>query len=565
MIAYKFSVKRVRLSRTNLTFIPQFRPEIYTYAIFNMNKKIRATRTKYFKRVVYFIITFLVLYACRKNQITIDQNVVQFTSTIVEENKNKAIGTVWENGDQIGVFMIASGQSLSSNSIVNGASNLMFSTDGSTFQSSEELYLPEQSVDFIAYNPFKVIDGYQYGIDVADQSSQSALDLMYAKNAKGINKGNNKIPLIFDRQLSKISIELTISNIDEQQYDQIRVIMPKVNTLGEFDLITGKLDVNKASQKDIDGKVINNHDGTATIEFLLLPGENIAGKTIQFLTSYDTKFTWKLPKVNKLKRGNHYSFDVNVDNGLSDGEIVTKQPFLEIPKISKLQKNELFIQHFLPDDQKRRNYTMLYDKVKKMAYWVAYPLHSSYLGNAKRTDDWQYDPAVSMEFQPTLFKGFGTSGYDRGHQMPSADRNFNNAQNKTTFYFSNMTAQSSKLNQGIWANLESQVRTWTAQCDTLYVVTGAMPNTSTNATIEYIVDNKNKDVAKPKYYFKALAMKKGKNYYTIAYKMDNETPSSNKFETYQMTVRELEQVTGFTFFPDLNAIHKQSINTTIWR
>jgi endonuclease G len=170
-----------------------------------------------------------------------------------------------------------------------------------------------------------------------------------------------------------------------------------------------------------------------------------------------------------------------------------------------------------------------------------------------------------MEFQPTLFKGFGTLGYDRGHQMPSADRNLNNAQNKTTFYFSNITAQASKLNQGIWANLENKVRAWTAQCDTLYVVTGAMPNTAINMKIDYILDNKNKDVAKPKYYFKALAMKKGKNYYTIAYKMDNETPSSNKFETYQMPVNELEKITGFTFFPDLNENQKKSINSTIWK
>lgn len=388
---------------------------------------------------------------------------------------------------------------------------------------------------------------------------------MYAKNAKGISKGNNKVPLIFERQLAKISIKLTVANIDEHGYDEMKVIMPKVNTLGIFDLVTGKLDVNKSSQKNIDGKVINNYDGTANIEFLLLPGENITGKTLQFLTSDDTKFTWNLPKVNKLKRANHYSFDVKIDNGISDGGIVATQPYFEIPKIAKLKKDEVFIQHFLPDDQKRRNYTMLYDKVKKMAYWVAYPLHSSYLGNAKRTDDWQYDPAIAMQFQPTLFRGFGASGYDRGHQLPSADRNFNNAQNKTTFYFSNMTAQVSKLNQGVWANLENKVRTWTAQCDTLYVVTGAMPNTKSNATIEYIMDNKNIDIAKPKYYFKALAMKRGKNYYTIAYKMDNEIPSSNKFEKYQMTVNELEKITGFNLFPDLNATQKQSIDINIWR
>lgn len=530
-----------------------------------MMKKNRSIRNQYFKKLLYFIIIFLVFYACRKNQIRIDQNAIQFTSTIVEENQSKAIGTNWEKGDEIGVFMLESGLPLSTNAIVNGTNNRMFFINGTTFQSSENLFLPENPVDFIAYYPYKIITDYQYAVDITDQSNQAKIDLMYAKNARGINKGDNKVSLIFDRQLAKISIKLTVANIDEQDYEKMKVVIPKVNTLGTFDLVTGKLDVNKSSQKDIEGKVINNHDGTAIVEFLLLPGESITGKTLQFLTSADTKFAWKLPKVNKLKRANHYSFDVNIDNGVSDGGIVATQPYLEIPEVKKLKKDEVFIQHFLPDDQKRRNYTMLYDKMKKMAYWVAYPLHSSYLGNAKRTDDWQYDPAIAMEFQPTLFKGFGTSGYDRGHQLPSADRNFNNAQNKTTFYFSNMTAQASKLNQGVWANLENKVRTWTAQCDTLYVVTGAMPHTKSNTNIEYIVDNKNVDIAKPQYYFKALAMKKGKNYYTIAYKMDNETPSSNKFEKYQMTVSELEKITGFNLFPDLNAAQKQIIDTNIWR
>ncbi len=530
-----------------------------------MIKKTRTTKTKFLKKVVYFIITFLVVYACRKNQIRIDQNAVHFTATIVEENQNRAIGTTWQKGDEIGIFMIESGMPLSTSSIVNGTNNHMFFINGSLFQTTEELFLPEKSVDFIAYYPFKIISDYQYILDITDQSNQAKIDLMYAKNAKAINKGNNNIPLIFERQLSKISIKLTVANIDEHGYEEMKVVMPKLNTLGSFDLVTGKLAVNKDSQKDIEGKVINNHDGTAFVEFFLFPGENITGKTIQFLTSDNTKFTWKLPKVNKLKRANQYSFDVKIDNGISDGGIVATQPYLEIPEITKLKKDEVFIQHFLPDDPKRRNYTMLYDKVKKMAYWVAYPLHSSYLGNAKRTDDWQYDPAIAMEFQPTLFKGFGTSGYDRGHQLPSADRNFNNAQNKTTFYFSNMTAQVSKLNQGVWANLENKVRTWTAQCDTLYVVTGAMPNTKSNTAIEYIIDNKNIEIARPKYYFKALAMKKGKNYYTIAYKMDNETPSSNKFEKYQMTVSELEKVIGFNLFPDLNATQKQNIDANIWR
>ena len=56
-------------------------------------------------------------------------------------------------------------------------------------------------------------------------------------------------------------------------------------------------------------------------------------------------------------------------------------------------------------------------------------------------------------------------------------------QNKQTFYYTNMTAQYSSLNQGQWNTLESKVQavaTVTTGTDTLYVVTG--PLFDTNST-----------------------------------------------------------------------------------
>jgi len=128
-----------------------------------------------------------------------------------------------------------------------------------------------------------------------------------------------------------------------------------------------------------------------------------------------------------------------------------------------------------------------------------------------------------------------------------------------------MTPQVSSLNQGVWATLETKVRTWTAQCDTMYVVTGAMVTSPTDKKIKYILDNNKKNVAIPKYYYKALAMKKGNQYYTIAYKMDNEKPKSSAFKSYQIDVAALEEMTGFTFFPQLTKAQKSEIDSSIWK
>ncbi len=520
-------------------------------------------------RIVYFMIALLTFNSCQKNDARIEQAALQFTPTIVGQINTKATGTSWDKNDQIGVYMIKTGQPLSTPSIVNETNNHLFTINGAVFQSKSPIFLPNEEVDFIAYYPYKSITDFQYPIDLTDQTNLPALDFMYANNAKNINKTNNSVPLNFVRQLSKVTIHLSITNTAALEANQITVKMPTINTQATFDLTSGKLTVNTSEKKDVQGQVAVNINKTATIEFILLPGEDITGKAIKFIAPNGDSYTWTVPQNQNLKNligGNSYSFDIKIDNGKPTGGIGDSQAYLEIPKMSNLNNDEVFIQHFMPDASDNRNYAMLYDKKLKMAYWVAYPLYNSILGSGNRTDAWGYDPAVSTAFQPNLFKGFQPTGYDRGHQLPSADRNLNTTQNKTTFYFTNMTAQVSRLNQGIWANLETKVRTWTAQCDTMYVVTGAIPKTSTDNLLDFAQDNDGKDIAKPKYYFKALAMKKGSEYYTIAYKINNETPPSGvTFENYRLTVNDLEKATGFTFFPDLNETQKGNINTSIWK
>ncbi len=536
-----------------------------------INKIITIPKQNIF-RIAYIMIALLTFNSCQKTASRIEQSAVQFNPTIVGQINTKATGTSWDKNDEIGIYMFKSGQPLGAASIIDQVKNQVFTFNGSLFQSSNSIFLPNEKVDFIAYYPYKSLTDLQYPIDVSDQSNPSALDLMYANNAKNIDKSNNTIPLSFVRQLSKISINLSITNTAALEANQITVKLPAVSTQGGFDLTSGKLTVNSTDKKDVQGKVTVNANKTALIEFILLPGEDITGKAIKFVATNGDSYTWTVPQNQNLKQliaGNRYSFDIKIDNGKPNGGIGDSQAYLEIPKMNSLSNDEVFIQHFMPDASDSRNYAMLYDKKLKMAYWVAYPLYSSILGSGNRTEAWGYDPQVSTAFQPYLKNagtGFTSMGYDRGHQLPSADRNLTIAQNKTTFYYTNMTPQVSSLNQGVWRLLEEKVRNWSTQCDTLYIVTGAMPTTSANNTVNFAQDNLGENVAVPKFYFKAVAMKKGSEYYTIAYKMDNVAPPSNsKYDNYRLTVSDLEKATGFTFFPDLNDTQKGNINTSIWK
>ncbi|KKJ01146.1 DNA/RNA non-specific endonuclease [Prochlorothrix hollandica] len=109
----------------------------------------------------------------------------------------------------------------------------------------------------------------------------------------------------------------------------------------------------------------------------------------------------------------------------------------------------------------------------KFADWVAYRLDASILtGSASQKRDWQadpdLDPAVTLE--PEDYRGAHEAlGTDRGHLAPLAS--FRGANWIQVNYLSNITPQRSQLNQGVWQELEQQVRDWARQ-GTVYVITG---------------------------------------------------------------------------------------------
>jgi len=209
-----------------------------------------------------------------------------------------------------------------------------------------------------------------------------------------------------------------------------------------------------------------------------------------------------------------------------------------------------------------RNYSMMYDKKEKIAYWVAYPHHPSYLGNSGRTDNWQPDPMVALTAQPDYFSGI--SGYDRGHQIPSADRTVTSTANSQTFYFTNMTPQLGLLNGQMWASLEGQVRGWMAASDTLYVVTGAILKTVNGSeTVKYATDSKGNKVAVPNYYYKVLLRLKTGKYDAIGFWFEHRSyGSGNATAAVTKTIRQIEALTGFNFFANLPKTTQDEVEAT---
>ena len=221
-----------------------------------------------------------------------------------------------------------------------------------------------------------------------------------------------------------------------------------------------------------------------------------------------------------------------------------------------------------------RNFTMCFDKTKFAAWWVAYPLHSAYTGSG-RVETWAYDPKIAAEYQANLTKSYPARNFDRGHQIPNADRSGNAMMQAQTFYFSNMTPQNYSLNQNPWAALEKMARDNWMCSDTLYVVTGAYWNPgSTFATPD--IDGKQCPV--PNYYFKVFVRTVKGNVRqagdrlgdypadqlkSIGFWVEN-AGGQGTARSWVKSVSEVENLTGFEFFPSVPAAVKAQKDAASW-
>ena len=250
----------------------------------------------------------------------------------------------------------------------------------------------------------------------------------------------------------------------------------------------------------------------------------------------------------------------------------SSEPWLELPATSA-DDGHSFLHHTMYiGSNETRSFSMYWDYQNMVARWVAYPLYRKAWGYGTRTDQWGLDPLLKSSEQPILNRTYTSSdgqSYDRGHQIPSADRLCFEA-NVKTFYWTNMTPQLNELNGALWANLEQNVREWSwpdsHETDTLYVVTGCLVDDSTTI----VKDNDGKKVTVPTHYYKALLRVYQGNYSAIGFYLEHRKYDNNKVDkSIAVSIDELETLTGEDFFHNLpdaieSAVEAKDPKTDQW-
>ncbi len=122
---------------------------------------------------------------------------------------------------------------------------------------------------------------------------------------------------------------------------------------------------------------------------------------------------------------------------------------------------------------KKPEYALSYNRSHGTANWTSWHLDSSWLGSAPRQDDFRPDMTLPSDWYHVTQFDFSGSGFDRGHMTPSADRTATVPENSATFLMTNMVPQAPDNNQGPWADLENDTRSFlNGSINEAYVVSG---------------------------------------------------------------------------------------------
>lgn len=266
-----------------------------------------------------------ILISCEKNEIVENNDVVRFTSgitatPITRVSINESGNSVWEKNDPVGIFMLEH----TTTNISEGAENIQYKASNAgqttTFTpASGAIHYPmeeTEKLDFIAYHPYKgAVSEFVYNVDVSDQTSQTAIDLMWAKadnSGNGYSKASGREGLAVNFAFTHKLVKL-VMNVSKDASVSGNITSVKINgmnTTANFDLkgaagLTGMATL----------KTITPYNAADTkYEAILLPvGSLTDAHTVTFTTDDRETYVWNMSnEISSLEEGKIYTYTVNV-------------------------------------------------------------------------------------------------------------------------------------------------------------------------------------------------------------------------------------------------------------
>ena len=135
----------------------------------------------------------------------------------------------------------------------------------------------------------------------------------------------------------------------------------------------------------------------------------------------------------------------------------------------KLSQDQVQVQKtdidYLPDPKQgvvyyKPGFSLSYVEEYELPEWVVYHLTVDMMNKPKHDRDQDFNPDPAIKTGSGHYRDYKSSGYRRGHLVPSADMAWNKEAMDATFLLSNVAPMRQQFNDGIWLELEHNVRDW---------------------------------------------------------------------------------------------------------
>lgn len=223
----------------------------------------------------------------------------------------------WDKGDAIGIYML--------DDDTPESSNCKYTTKDEKQQGSftaaegQTIYFPTNgdTRDFIAYYPWRDLkESTTYNVDVTDQSTQEAIDLMGTAKVPDKSKNDPAVAFTFTHKLVKLymNIKPDGSSLDLSDLEGLKVTITNQRTKATYDVLAGggvTVDTD-GNTEEITLKTVA--DGTIS-EGIVLPAEDTAGMLLTFELGSGENFTWAVKNASKSQKfiaGSKYLYTITV-------------------------------------------------------------------------------------------------------------------------------------------------------------------------------------------------------------------------------------------------------------
>jgi endonuclease G len=204
-------------------------------------------------------------------------------------------------------------------------------------------------------------------------------------------------------------------------------------------------------------------------------------------------------------------------------------------------------------------FALSYNNTKGTPNWVSWRLVRSDIGRAPR-GQFHPDPLLPRGFKRVVPNDYNGSGFDRGHMCPHSDRSADREMSEATFVMTNMVPQSPRNNQHAWNNLEIYGRDLVLKHHKVcYIVAGPYGTGGVGRNGRRDTTHNGKVVVPAKTWKVMLVLdhdvddaaevrRSHGRIRLIGVVMPNDQTVGDNWAKYRVPVRDIEEMTGYTFF-----------------